>query len=154
GGHLGRRGRRLHPRPAPRHPRRGRRPARWAGLRRQGLVRRFRPPDHLRQPGLGAHPSAGRGHGALRFRAAPSRGAFARQDQDGGTGLRPHRRERLARHAAESGGAGAFSRRVLLRFGGGGRGRAGGFRARLRHRRLRARPGELLRPPRRPAELG
>ena len=69
-----------------------------------------------------------------------------------GTGLWPHRREHLAGHADQSARARPVPRRVELRLGRRGRRGPGRFRARLRHRRLGAHPGQLLRPVRHPSE--
>ena len=84
--------------------------------------------------------------------AAAGRRPAGRQDQDDGTGLRSDRRECLAGHPDQPACAGPLPRRVELRLGRRGRRRPGRLRARLRHRRLGAHPGQLLRPVRHPPE--
>ncbi len=76
------------------------------------------------------------------------------QDQDGRTRLWPDRRECLVRHADQSGRAGPLPRRLLLRVGRGGRGRARRHRHGVGHRRVGAHPGILLRHLRHPPVLG
>ena len=121
-------------------------------LRRQGPVRRRRQRNDLRQPGLGRHPP-----GRDRDRAGGDRSAAGgcpagRQDQDGGTRLRPDRRERLARHSDQSAGPGPVPWRIELRVGGRGRRWPGRLCTRLRYRRFSAHPRQLLRPVRYPPE--
>ncbi len=122
-------------------------------VRREGPVRRRRRRHDIRQPGLGQHASAGGRHRARGHHPVAGRRPAGRQDQDHGACLRPHRRERLAGHAAQSARAGPISRRLELRLGRRGRRRAGRFRARLRHRRLGSHTGQLLRPVRHPPDL-
>ena len=139
-------------RAAPGAPAAGQRTAVRPELRRQGPVRRRWRDDDLRQSRLGEH-AWGRkrdrsGGDRIVAGGRPARG----KDQDGGTRLRPHRRECLAGHSGQSARSRPVPRRVELRFGRRGRRRAGRFRARLRHRRLGAHPGELLRPVRHPSQ--
>ena len=121
-------------------------------LRREGPVRHRRRHHHLRQSRLGEHARGRQRDRPGGDRAAAGGRPAGRQDQDRGTRLRSDRRERLAGHAAQPARARPVPRRLELRLGRRGRRRPGRFRARLRHRRLGAHPGQLLRPVRHPPE--
>ncbi len=151
-GGTGRHGGSLRARAAPGAPAAGQRTAVRPEFRGEGPVRRRRQHHDLRQSRLGEHPCGGERDRSGGDRAVAGGRPAGRQDQDGGTRLRPDRRERLAGHPGQSARAGPVSRRLELRLGRRGGRRTGRLRARLRHRRLGAHPGKLLRPVRHPPE--
>ena len=82
--------------------------------------------------------------------AARRRRDHHRQDHLRRILLQRRRHERALRHADQRARAGAHSRRLVERIGGGDRGRRLRLRARLRHRRLGPHPGFALRALRHP----
>ena len=109
-------------------------------------------------------PTGGGNHDLARFNPVPDRHGFAVQTLlDAGADLVGKTitdevslgilgENAVRRHADQSGRARPRAGRLLLRFGGGGRGGALRHRAGHRHRRLGARAGELLRALRHPAD--
>ena len=94
---------------------------------------------------MARHPRTRHGHGVGGPAPARRGRPVGGQDADRRTRLQPDRGKRPLWNPGQPGGSRPRARRVVQRFGVGGRGRAGRLRARHRLRRLGEAPGELLR---------
>src|SRR5262245_58536084 len=133
-----------------RHAWRSARPAAWPAGRHQGPGGYRRPAHDLWQRDL-RRPSAERGRRRRRL-AAGGRRHRSRQDQRSGMGRRRQHAQCRLRCHRQSVRSDALRRRIVRRLGGGARMRDGAARLGLRHRRLVAQSGGVLRRRRLPAD--